>query len=82
MLGKEAGALELAVKYIEGRQSSTDEKVRAEYTTANMRKDRIDARNADNPGDINTGDDEGGTDSAALVKAFKAGTQGKKTGGE
>jgi len=82
MLGKEAGALELAVKYIEGGESSMDEKVRAEYTAANMRKDRIDARNADNPGDINTGDDEGGADSAALTKAFKAGLQGKKTGGD
>jgi len=82
MLGKEAGALELAVKYIEGGQSSMDEKIRAEYVAANMRKDRIDARNQDDPGDINTGDDEGGADSAALVNAFKAGTQGKIMGGE
>ena len=82
MLGKEAGALELAVKYIEGGESSMDEKIRAEYVAANMRKDRIDARNQDDPGDVNTGDDEGGADSAALMKAFKAGTQGKKIGGE
>jgi len=82
MLGKEAGALELAVKYIKGGESSMDEKVRAEYAAANMRKDRLAARNDDDPGDVNTGDDEGGAGSAALVKAFKAGTQGKKIGGE
>ena len=81
MLGKEAGALDTAVKYIEGGQSSMDEKIRAEYLTASMKKNRIDARNADDPGDINTESGDGEADPAALTKAFQAGMQGKALGG-
>jgi len=82
MLGREAGALETSVKYIEGGESIMDEKIRAEYLAANMRKDRLAARNADDPGDINTESDGGNADAVALAKAFQAGTRGKNTEGK
>jgi ATP-dependent protease ClpP protease subunit len=80
MLGKEAGSLETAVKYIEGGESTLDEKIRAEYLALSMKNARIEARNADEPGDINVGT-EGEADAAAIAKAFREGVQGKKTGG-
>jgi len=81
MLGKEAGSLETAVKYIESGESSMDEKIRAEYLALSMKKNRIDARNADEPGDVNVGA-AGEADAKAIADAFRAGVQGKKIGGD
>jgi ATP-dependent protease ClpP protease subunit len=81
MLGKEAGSLETAVKYIESGESSMDEKIRAEYLALSMKKNRLDARNADEPGDINTGT-ESEADAKSIAEAFRAGAQGKTIGGK
>jgi ATP-dependent protease ClpP protease subunit len=80
MLGKEAGSLETAVKYIESGESGMDEKIRAEYLALSMKAARIEARNADEPGDVNVGG-EAEADAAAIAKAFRDGVQGKKIGG-
>ncbi|MCL2381346.1 MAG: Clp protease ClpP [Treponema sp.] len=82
MLGTEAKALEIAVKYIQGGESTTEEKIHAEYIQASMRNSRIDARNADDPGEINTDNADGAADPAALTKAFWAGAQGKTLEGK
>jgi len=81
MLGKEAGALGTAVKYIEGGESSMDEKIRAEYLTLSMKKSQLEARDADEVGDINPGGDEK-ADAKAIGDAFRAGLRGKTIGGE
>ncbi|MCL2410062.1 MAG: Clp protease ClpP [Treponema sp.] len=80
MLGKEAGALDTAVKYIEGGESSMDEKIRAEYLALSMKKSRLEARNDDDVGDTNLGGD-GKADGKALADAFRAGVRGKMIGG-
>ena len=81
MLGKEAGALDTAVKYIEGGESSMDEKIRAEYLTLSMKNNRLKARNDDEIGDISPGGDEK-ADAKAIGDAFRAGLRGKTIGGE
>jgi ATP-dependent protease ClpP protease subunit len=74
-LGKKSGAMEIAVKHIENGKSALEEDVNAEYVAAAMDKSRIDARQADNPGDILSG---GGQDDAAKIDAaFKLGAAGK-----
>jgi len=81
MLGKEAGALDTAVKYIEGGDSSMDEKIRAEYLALSMKKNRLQARYDDEIGDISPGGDEK-ADAKAIGDAFRAGLRGKIIGGD
>jgi ATP-dependent protease ClpP protease subunit len=82
MLGKEAGSLETAAKYIEEGKSSMDEAVRAEYLALSMKQNRIAARNADDVGDINAS--QGGEDlnAKAISHAFTLGVQGKTMEGK
>ena len=80
-LGKAAGSLETAMKYIESGESSMDEKINAEFIALSMKQNRIDARNSDDVGDINVGQG-GAADSKAINDAFKAGVQGKNYGGD
>jgi ATP-dependent protease ClpP protease subunit len=82
MLGKEAGSLETAAKYIEEGKSSLDEAVRAEYLALSMKKNRIDARNTDNVGDISTSQGGDGIDAKAISYAFALGVQGKTMEGK
>jgi ATP-dependent protease ClpP protease subunit len=82
MLGKEAGSLETAAKYIEEGKSSMDEAVRAEYLALSMKQNRIAARNADDVGDINTSPGGEDIDAKALSHAFSLGVQGKTMEGK
>jgi ATP-dependent protease ClpP protease subunit len=82
MLGKEAGSLETAAKYIEEGKSSMDEAVRAEYLALSMKQNRIAARNADNVGDIDTSQGGEEIDAKALSHAFSLGVQGKTMEGK
>ena len=77
LLGREAGSLETAVKYIENGESSMDEKIRAEYLALSMKKNRLEARDADEPGEINVNQEDGEADEKAIANAFRAGVQGK-----
>ncbi|MCL2093812.1 MAG: Clp protease ClpP [Treponema sp.] len=80
LLGKEAGSLDTAVKYIESGESSMDEKIRAEYLALSMKNNRLQARDDDDPGDINVGS-EGEADEKDIAQAFRAGVQGKELKG-
>jgi ATP-dependent protease ClpP protease subunit len=82
MLGKEAGSLETAAKYIEEGKSSMDEAVRAEYLALSMKNNRIDARNADDVGDMNTSQGGENIDAKAISHAFALGAQGKTMEGK
>jgi ATP-dependent protease ClpP protease subunit len=82
MLGKEAGSLETAAKYIEEGKSSMDEAVRAEYLALSMKNNRIAARNADDVGDINTSQGGEDVDAKAVSHAFALGVQGKTMEGK
>jgi hypothetical protein len=82
MLGKEAGSLETAAKYIEEGKSSMDEAVRAEYLALSMKKNRIAARNGDDVGDINTSQGGKDVDAKAVSSAFALGVQGKTMEGK
>jgi ATP-dependent protease ClpP protease subunit len=82
MLGKEAGSLETAAKYIEEGKSSMDEAVRAEYLALSMKNNRIAARNADDVGDINTSQGGEDVDAKAISHAFALGVQGKTMEGK
>ncbi|MDR1253341.1 MAG: Clp protease ClpP [Treponema sp.] len=81
-LGKEAGSLETAAKYIEEGKSSMDEAVRAEYLALSMKNNRIAARNADDVGDINTSQGGEDIDAKALSHAFSLGVRGKTMEGK
>ncbi|GHV90456.1 hypothetical protein AGMMS50268_09590 [Spirochaetia bacterium] len=82
MLGKEAGSLEVAAKYIEEGKSSMDEAVRAEYLALSMKNSRLAARNSDDVGDINTSTGGEAADAKALSHAFSLGVQGKTMEGK
>jgi ATP-dependent protease ClpP protease subunit len=82
MLGKEAGSLETAAKYIEEGKSSMDEAVRAEYLALSMKNNRIAARNADDVGDISTSQGGEDVDAKAVSHAFALGVQGKTMEGK
>ncbi|MDR1251100.1 MAG: hypothetical protein LBK62_02930 [Treponema sp.] len=82
MLGKEAGSLETAAKYIEEGKSSMDEAVRAEYLALSMKQNRIAARNEDNVGDIDTSQGGEDIDAKAISHAFSLGVQGKTMEGK
>jgi ATP-dependent protease ClpP protease subunit len=82
MLGKEAGSLETAAKYIEEGKSSMDEAVRGEYLALSMKNNRIAARNEDDVGDINTSQGGEDIDAKALSHAFSLGVQGKTMEGK
>jgi hypothetical protein len=82
MLGKEAGSLETAAKYIEEGKSSMDEAVRAEYLALSMKNNRIAAREADDVGDVDTSQGGEAADAKALSHAFFLGVQGKTMEGK
>ena len=81
-LGKAAGSLETAVKYIESGESSMDEKIHAEYTALSMKNKHLAARSEDDVGDVHTDQGEGEADAKALADAFNLGRQGKTLGGK
>ena len=80
-LGKGVGALATAVKYIESGESVLDESVHAEYLELSFKKRHLEARNADEIGDISPGGDEK-ADAKAIGDVFRAGLRGKIIGGE
>jgi ATP-dependent protease ClpP protease subunit len=83
LLGEKAGSLALAAKHIKAGVSTSDETVQAEYFAARLDRGRIEARGADDPGDVHTGDEGGaGMDDAKLEAAFNLGLAGKDTGGK
>jgi ATP-dependent protease ClpP protease subunit len=83
LLGEKAESLALAAKHIKAGVSTSDETAQAEYYAAAMDKARIEARNGDNIGDVQTGGEKGGAvDDEKLKAAFLAGYSGKKAGGE
>ena len=85
MLGEKSGSLEIAAKHIKAGVSVNDETASAEYFAAHMDKTRIEARNADDPGDIHTGGEAGavgGADDEKLSAAFANGLAGKDVGGK
>lgn len=82
MLAREAGSLETAAKYIEEGRSSMDEAVRAEYLALSMKSNRIAARAADGPGDLNIAQGGEAADAKAFSSAFSLGVQGKTMEGK
>ena len=84
LLGEKSESLALAAKHIKAGVSTSDETVQAEYFAAKLDKGRIEARNVDNIGDIQTGG-EAGTggspeDDQRLKAAFEKGFTGKDLG--
>jgi hypothetical protein len=77
-LGRQAGNLEVAAKFIEAGKSVMSEEVQSEYLSFRMGKQAADARNQDNPGDLQTGG-EGEEDDAKAMAAFEAAYKGKNT---
>jgi ATP-dependent protease ClpP protease subunit len=80
--GEKIGALDIALKHIQGGASVTDEAVNEEYFEAALDKKRIEARNADNPPPVNTGGDDGKSDDEKLAAAFDNGLKGRDAGGK
>jgi ATP-dependent protease ClpP protease subunit len=76
-LGRQAGSLETAAKFIEDGKSVMSEEVQSEYLSLRMGKKAVDDRNGDNPPPINTGG-EGEEDDAKAMAAFEAAYAGKK----
>jgi ATP-dependent protease ClpP protease subunit len=74
-LGKKCGSMDIAIKHIENGRSTLDEDVNAEYLAAAMDRNRIEARNEDNPGPLNLRSDR--EDGDKITAAFKLGAQGK-----
>jgi ATP-dependent protease ClpP protease subunit len=82
LLGEKSASLALAAKHIKAGVSTSDEAVQAEYFAAKMDAAHINARSADDPGDIHTGGEGGGApDDAKLEAAFRNGAMGKDTRG-
>jgi ATP-dependent protease ClpP protease subunit len=77
-LGRQAGSLETAAKFIEAGKSVMSEEVQSEYLTFRMGKQAADARNQDNPGEMQTGG-EGEEDDAKAMASFEAAYNGKNT---
>ncbi|MDR2509244.1 MAG: hypothetical protein LBC77_01215 [Spirochaetaceae bacterium] len=75
--GEKIGAMDIAVKHINGEKSVTDDDVNEEYFNAALDRRRLDARFADNPPHFGAGDGGEGEDDAMLEAAFDAGTRGK-----
>jgi hypothetical protein len=83
LFGEKAGSLALAAKHIKAGVSTSDETAQAEYYAAAMDKARIEARNGDNIGNVQTGGEKGGAaDDEKLNAAFEAGYRGKMIGGD
>ena len=82
LLGEKSGSLALAAKYIKAGVSSSDETAQADYFAASMDNKHLSARNEDNPGDVQTGGGDSGSDDAKLEAAFSAGFSGKDLGGK
>jgi hypothetical protein len=80
MLGKTAGSLDIAVKHIQSGASTSAEDVQAEYFAERLKKGQIDARSADDPPGIQSGNEN--ADDAKLEAAFEAGFRGKDIGGK
>jgi ATP-dependent protease ClpP protease subunit len=80
LLGEKSESLTLAAKHIKAGVSASDETAQAEYFASKMDKTRIDARNADNIGDIQTGGSP--EDDERLKAAFEKGFTGKDLGGK
>jgi ATP-dependent protease ClpP protease subunit len=80
MLGKTAGSLEIAMKHIQSGASTSTEDVQAEYFAERLKKGQIDARSADDPPGVKTGNEN--ADDAKLEAAFDAGFRGKDIGGK
>jgi ATP-dependent protease ClpP protease subunit len=83
LLGEKSGSLTVAAKHIKAGVSINDETALAEYHAAKLDGVHIEARNADNVGDVRTGGEQGGADDdAKLEAAFLNGTRGRDTGGK
>jgi ATP-dependent protease ClpP protease subunit len=80
VLGKKSGAMDIALKHIENGKSTLEEDVHAEYVAASMDRNRIDARNEDDPENLRL---PGGREESDAVKsAFWRGMQGKDAKGD
>jgi ATP-dependent protease ClpP protease subunit len=80
--GKKIGALDIALKHIQGGAEITDEAVNEEYFSAAVDAKRAAARNADDPPPLDTGGCGGDADDARLAAAFDKGYRAGKNGYE
>jgi ATP-dependent protease ClpP protease subunit len=73
-LGEESGDMKICAQFIREGETVLSNKVQAEYLSARMKKNAIDARNQDNPPPIVPGSPD---DDAAEEAAWKQGISGK-----
>jgi len=81
LLGEKSGSLTIAAKHIKAGVSISDETALAEYHAAKLDATHINARNADNVGDVTTSGKNTADDDAKLEAAFKEGYAGRDLGG-
>jgi hypothetical protein len=77
-LGRQAGNLDVAARFIEAGKSVMSDDVQSEYLALRMGKQATDARSQDNPGAMQTGG-EGEEDDAKAMASFEAAYNGKNT---
>ena len=75
-LGEDSGAMKMAAQFIREGKSVMENKVAAEYLSAQMKNSAISARAADNPPPVNPAGGEG-ADEAAMEEAWGRGLSGK-----
>ena len=75
-LGEDSGAMKMAAQFIREGKSVMENKVAAEYLSAQMKNSAISARAADNPPPVNPAGGEG-ADEAAMEAAWAKGLSGK-----
>lgn len=73
-LGEESGDMKICAQFIREGETVLSNKVQAEYLSARMKKNAIDARNQDNPPPIVPGSPD---DDAAEEAAWNQGISGK-----
>jgi ATP-dependent protease ClpP protease subunit len=75
-LGEESGSMKTAAQFIREGKAVFDNKVQAEYLSAQMKNSALLSRNQDNPGPLNPAGGEP-ADDAAMEAAWNLGQQGK-----
>jgi hypothetical protein len=75
-LGEDLGAMKVAAQFIREGKLVMENKVQAEYLSAQMKNSAINARSADNPPPVNPAGAEG-ADDAAMEAAWNKGLAGK-----
>jgi ATP-dependent protease ClpP protease subunit len=73
-LGEESGSMKIAAQFIREGKTVMSNEVQAEYLSARMNKNALDARGQDNPPPLSPGN---GDDDAAMEAAWSKGVSGK-----